>query len=138
MSSTTSVTVDYYKIAIGSLLAAGADRMILRNESTQENITFGASVGIAFAVAPYVNSYLPNLIPSSSLPTGYNGLTIEQRVSEILIGSATGYALNRFGFYNDFNPSDMLMKLGIIVGVDVLATYGSEAMNGASTYSFLS
>ena len=125
---------DYIKPLVGGAVAAGLDNMWLMNKNTTANMYFGASVAIGLFASQIIEPLMPQIIPVSVLS---NGKTIEDRILEIGIGSASSYVLNKYILKNDYNINDMYKKLAIIAASDIAGEYASDYMAGRSL-SYLS
>ena len=52
------------------------------------------------------------------------------RILEIGLGTGSTYALNKFGFNNDLNPNDLMMKCAVIAGADFISSYVDDYLSG--------
>ena len=130
MSST-----DFIKPAVGALVAIIGDRYISNNTNTTMNLYFGASVGAGLYLSTMITPNLPKIFPEN-IGTLANGKLLEDRITEIVISSGSAYVVNRFVLNNDYNPSDMIRKLGIIAASDFIGEYASDYFGGRALSYF--
>ena len=125
MSSNTIVKSG---IAVG--VAAVLDHYVMDIPDLQRNLIFGAvSAGSLFAgtVASQMIAPAVSISGGNSL---FQNKTIAERAVELSVGSAVGYAVNRYALNNDYNPSEMTKRLGVLVLTDVVSTYASDYVFG--------
>ena len=83
------------KPAVAGVVCAAGNQLILGDTNLISNLYFGAAAagGIALVstVEPFVQQYMP-----TSTPLGALSKTLESRVIEIALGSASVFALNKF------------------------------------------
>ena len=92
------------KPLFAGLAAAAADHYLMQNHTLKDNAMFGAAVGAGIFAVYWVEPLVSPLFPTHS-PIGTVGKALEGRICEIALGSAAGYALNRFVLKNEFNPA---------------------------------
>jgi len=124
---------DFVKPVVGGAVAAALDNLYLKNTNVKSNIYFGATVGTALYFSKIVNPLMPVIIPAATLS---NGKTLEDRVVEIASASVGSYTVNKYILKNDFRPSDMYQKLGVIVVADFVGEYASDYFNGQALSYF--
>ena len=129
MSST-----DFVKPAIGAVVAILGDKYILNNQNMNSNAVFGASVGIGIYASGLISPNIPKFIPD--LGTMANGKLIQDRITEISLSGGSSYVINRFVMQNDYNPSDMMKKVGIIAAADFIGEYASDYFGGRALSYF--
>jgi hypothetical protein len=105
------------------------DRAVLKNDDFNSNAIFAVSVGVSTFIGDYIGEAVSTAVPDSTVYV-FSGKTILQRAIEIGTGSAGAYAINRFGFSNDFDPSQMTRKLGVIVISQIIGEYGADYISG--------
>ena len=109
-------------------IASTLDTYVNRNPNLQDNITFG----MCSAGSLFVGDFVANMIPTdvSGGNSYYSNKTVLQRVIEITVGSGTAYTVNRYVMKNDYAPSEMAKKLGVLMASDVLSAYCADYING--------
>jgi hypothetical protein len=124
---------DFIKPLVGGAVAAGLDNMYLNNKNQTANMYFGAAVAVGLYASQVIEPIMPQIIPASLLS---NGKTIEDRIIEIGAGAGSSYVLNKYILKNDFNQSEMIKKLGVIVASDFIGEYASDYMAGRALSYF--
>jgi hypothetical protein len=115
------------KIACGSIVAGLLDRFVMGVEDVMSNATFGMVTGVSLGAGLYVSSMIPMpIIPIGEFGGFYQAKTVTARVSEIVIGTAAAYSLNRFVLKNDYNTSQFSKRIGILVASDFVSEYVSD------------
>ena len=107
------------KPLFAGLAAAAADHYLMQNPTLNDNAMFGAAVGAGIFAVSGVEPLVSPLFPTKT-PMGNMGKALEGRIVEIACGSAAAYALNRFVLNNEFNPRNMLKKIGIVAAADLV------------------
>jgi hypothetical protein len=121
------------KPVVSGISAMLLDKYLLKIESTTRNAYFGASVAVGTALGDYVGTFAPAILPDTQL---FAGKTISTRLTEILVGSGTAYSVNRFILSNDFTPSQMGQKLGVVALSQLIGEYASDYF-GSQPLSYL-
>ena len=108
------------KPLVAGVVCGAGNQLILGDTNLVSNVYFGGAVAAGIAcvstVEPFVQQYMP-----TSTPLGAMSKTLESRVMEIALGSASVFALNKFVLKNDMQPSQYLHKLFLIAAADVVA-----------------
>ena len=107
------------KPLFAGLTAAVADHYVMKNANIKGCAMFGAAVGGGIFAVSWVEPIVSPLFPTKT-PLGTVGKALEGRAIEIICGSAAAYALNRFVLKNEFNSSDMMKKVGIVIAADLV------------------
>ena len=107
------------KPLFAGLAAAAADHYLMQNPTLKDNAMFGAAVGAGIFAVSWVEPLVSPLFPTKT-PMGNMGKALEGRIVEIACGSAAAYALNRFVLKNEFNPRNMMKKIGIVAAADLV------------------
>ena len=118
-------------------IAAILDNYIVENGSRSSysygrNISFGILVGSSIALADYAAPSLTHLtpIPDTAL---FSGKTLEHRLIEVSLGTATTLGVNRYIFGTSVGT--MVQQVGIVVLSDFLGEYIADyAKNQALSY----
>ena len=116
------------KPVFAGLTAAVADHFVMKQPDFKKNALFGASVGGGiFAVSwvePLVSHASPTHTPiSSTLVKGLEG-----RVIEVILGAGSAWCVNKYIAKNDYTSQDMMMRLAIVVGADLVGETVCELM----------
>ena len=138
MSSTDNSNMAYIqtflsKPVIAGVVASLLDRYWLKIPDTKQNAIFGISVALGTAGGDYIGDFAPAILGDTQL---YSGKVLSQRLTEITFGAGTGYVLNRFILKNDFTPSQMYQKLGVVVVSQVVSEYATDYFSNR-TLSYL-
>ena len=128
------MSTDFVKPAIGAVVAILGDKYILNNQNMNSNAVFGASVGIGIYASSLISPNIPKFLPD--LGTMASGKALQDRVTEISLSSGSAYIINRYVMQNDYNSSDMMKKLGIIVAADFIGEYASDYFGGRALSYF--
>lgn len=121
MSTPTNNNHVMYKAFSSLVIGTLADKYILKNDNMTQNLSFGVSTAIGITGGKFVGQMLPAIVPTM---TGYyDGKTLLTRTSEIAIGAGSGYAINKYLLKNDFEPSKMGLKIGVVILTDVASEY---------------
>jgi hypothetical protein len=123
---------DIYKPLAGAVVAIAADKYILKQDNMTRSLYFGAAVAGALYASQIVNPMMPNVL---GVILKDNGKGIEDRAVEIIAGSASAYAVNKYVLNNDYNPFDM-KRIGIIAAADFAGEYFSDYMNNRALNYF--
>lgn len=101
-------------------IAAGvADRLIMKNENLTSNMQFAGAVGGGIAAVAWIEPIASKSFPTRT-PMGHIGKFMEGRIIEIAFGSASAYALNRFVLHNEMNVNNLMYKVAIVAGADLV------------------
>jgi hypothetical protein len=128
------MSTDFVKPAVGAVVAILGDKYILNNQNMNSNAVFGASVGIGIYASSLISPNIPKFLPD--LGTMASGKALQDRVTEISLSSGSAYIINRYVMQNDYNSSDMMKKLGIIVAADFIGEYASDYFGGRALSYF--
>ena len=107
------------KPLFAGLAAAAADHFVLKTTDYKKAAMFGASVGAGIFAVSWVEPFASKLMPTSTA-VGHIGKALEGRIIEIACGSASAYAFNKYIAKNDYTSHDMMMRLGVILGADLI------------------
>lgn len=111
-------------VAISVLL----EKFVNGNNDYMSTAKFGLATSAGILAGQLVSSSIPSFIPS--VKGVYDGKSLLERVVEIGAGAGSGHVFNTYLFKNDYNPSDMPKKLGLIALTDILSEYASDYVNG--------
>ena len=89
------------------------------------NLYFAGSVAAGMFVSSSVGEMSRNLFPTSTA-IGSLGKNLESRVVEVVCGSGSVYAMNRFILKNEFKLSDMIPRIISIGVADIIAETCTE------------
>jgi len=128
------MSTDFVKPAVGAVVAILGDKYILNNSNMNSNFVFGGSVALGLYASAMISPNIPKFIPD--LGTLANGKLLQDRVTEIAVSGGSAYVINRFVMQNDYNPSDMMKKVGIIVAADFIGEYASDYFGGRALSYF--
>ena len=114
----------YLSHAVAKPLFAGitaglADRLIMKNENLKSNLYFAGAVGGGIFAVSWVEPIASKAFPSHT-PLGHVGKALEGRILEVACGSASAYALNAYVFKNEYTINDLMYKLAIVAGSDLV------------------
>jgi len=132
-SSSVFVSPLYVKPIASGAVAILLDRYVLKNPDTQNCLYFGGAVAFGTAFAQVFSGLDLGILPDSQI---YSGKLVSQRLIEIILAGGSAYGVNRFVLNNDFQPSQMTAKLGVIVASEIIGEYISDYMS-ASPLSYL-
>jgi hypothetical protein len=113
------------KPLVAGVVSGFLDRAVLKNDDFNSNLIFSVSVGVSTFIGDYIGETVSTVVPDSTVYV-FSGKTILQRAVEISVGSGRAYAINRFGFSNDFDPSQMMRKVGVIAISQIIGEYSSD------------
>jgi hypothetical protein len=118
--------------AVSSAIIAGAlDNYIneggnMDARSVGRSAGFGTIVGGAIYASNYIAPSFTNMVPMADT-SFFNGKTLEHRLIEITLGSASAVALGRSGVLGTvIMDKDIPKKIGIILIADVLGEYVAD------------
>lgn len=101
------------------------DKFYFKNNNMKSNIYFAGSVGVGIFASSSVGEMSRNLFPTSTA-IGSLGKNLESRVVEIVCGSGSAYAVNRFLLKNEYKMSDMIPRIISIAVADMVAETVTE------------
>jgi hypothetical protein len=107
------------KPLVAGIVAGMSDHFIMKNTNKTANAYFGLAVGGGIAAVSWVEPIVSPFFPTHT-PMGNIGKALEGRIIEIACGSASAYALNKYVLKNDYNNNDLMMRLGIVAGSDIV------------------
>ena len=114
----------YLSHAVAKPLFAGitaglADRFIMKNPDLTSNMYFAGAVGAGIFAVSWVEPIVSKAVPTHT-PIGHIGKALEGRILEIACGSASAYAVNHYVLKNEYNVDNLMYKLAIIAGSDLV------------------
>lgn len=115
------------KPVVAGIVAGLADHFVMKNADVKSCAMFGGAVGAGIFAVSWVEPLVSPLFPTHT-PMGAIGKALEGRIVEIALGSASAYALNHFVLKNEINTNNLLMKLGIVIGADLVGETVSEIL----------
>ena len=86
---------------------------------------FAGSVGAGIFLSSSVGEMSRNLFPTNT-SIGSLGKNLESRIVEVLCGSGSVYAMNRFILKNEYKISDMIPRIVAIGVSDIIAETVTE------------
>ena len=113
------------KPILTGIAVIGIDKYVLNQTNLNSSIYFGAAAAVGISGAQLVTPMFPN----QGSNTMVDPRTLEGRILEISLGTGATYALNRYVLNNDLNPNDLLMKVTVIAGADVIAEFADDYLN---------
>ena len=129
MTVATYGTHTILKAVVAGGVAAAADHLVMKNPNLQSCAMFGgATAAGVFGVSLVIDPIL-HMIPTHT-PLGNLGKGVEQRVVEILGGTAGVYALNHFVLKNEYTVQQMMPKMAIIAVADLVGEGIADVMMG--------
>jgi hypothetical protein len=98
------------------------------------NLAFGGLVGASIISADYIAPLLTHMtpIPNTAL---FSGKTLEHRLIEVGLGTATAVGLNRFAFQQ--SVGSIVSQIGIVAMEDFVGEYVSDYIH-SKPLSYLS
>ena len=115
----------FVKPIVAEAVAGLADRFIMKNQNTPSNAMFAGALSDGIFVSGMVGETLAPFFPTST-PIGAFSKALEGRIIEITLGAGSAYAINRFVLRNEISQQDMIYKLAIVVGADVVGEMVGE------------
>ena len=122
MKKTSQVSVEkrvfsasIIKPAVAAITILMIDKFYFKINNITSNLYFAGSVGAGMFVSSSVGEMTRNLFPTSTT-IGSLGKNLESRIVEVVCGSGSVYAVNRFILKNEFKVSDMIPRI-ISIGV---------------------
>ena len=107
------------KPLVAGVAAAAADHFLMKNTDIKSNMYFGAAVGAGIAGISWIEPLVSPCFPTHT-PCGMIGKALEGRIVEIACGSAAAYAMNRYVLKNEYTTNDLMYKLAIVAGADLV------------------
>ena len=108
------------KPAVAGAICVVGNQFILGETNMMSNLYFGGAVAAGIGAVSTVEPLVQRAMPTST-PLGHVAKTLESRVIEIALGSASVFALNKWVLKNDYQPSQFLNKLFLIAASDVVS-----------------
>ena len=96
------------------------DKFYFKINNLTSNLYFAGSVGAGVFASSSVGEMARNLFPTSTA-IGSLGKNLESRIVEVVCGSGSVYAVNRFILKNEFKVSDMIPRIVAIGVADIVA-----------------
>jgi hypothetical protein len=123
--------VEYIKPVLAGAIATVLDRMVLKNEESMSNITFGVAVGSGTFISGMIGTKVTDiLMPNDTVVYTFSGKTLIQRAIEITCASGVSYGANKYLFANDFNQSNMYRRVAVIALSEFIAEYATDVASG--------
>ena len=111
------------KITAAVAIATALDKYALGHVNLNESLIFGASVGAGVGLGDLVGGSFSLVLPDAS--NAYlSSKSIIHRSVEVASGVGSAYLINKYFMKNDYDPSEMYKKLGVIA----LTSIASEAV----------
>ena len=129
MTVATYGTHTILKACVAGAVAAGADHLVMKNPDLKSCAMFGGATAAGVFGVSLVIDLILHMIPTHT-PIGNLGKGVEQRVVEILGGTAGVYAMNHFLLKNEYSIQQMLPKMGIIAVADLVGEGVADVMMG--------
>ena len=101
------------------------DKFYFKINNITSNIYFAGSVGVGVFASSSIGEMTRNLFPTNTA-IGSLGKNLESRIVEVVCGSTSVYAMNRFILHNEFKVSDMIPRIIAIGVADIVAESISE------------
>ena len=132
-NSSVMVSPIFVKPLVSGVTAFLLDKYVLGNTNSTSSAVFAGAVVVGTGASQVFSGLDLGILPDTQI---YTGKTIAQRSIEIILGTTAAYAGNRFVLNNDFQPSLMGKKIGIIFASQVVGEYISDYMS-AQPLSYL-
>ena len=107
------------KPVVAGAVAGLADHLLMKNQNIKSCAMFGGAVGAGIFSVSWVEPLVSPMFPTHT-PVGNIGKALEGRIVEIACGSAGAYALNHFVLKNEYTTNDLLYKVAIVAGADLV------------------
>lgn len=107
------------KPLVAGLAAGVADHFLMKNSDIKSNMYFGGAVAGGIAAVSWIEPLVSPCFPTHT-PIGGMGKALEGRIIEIACGSAAAYAMNRYVLKNEYTSNDLMYKVGIVAGADLI------------------
>ena len=110
------------------------DMLIFKQTDIKLSLMYGSAlaagniVSVQLMSAGIIPDFLGKNLPTSTM---YNGATVQERVIELSMSTAAGFALNKFVLKND-STMHISQKLLTIVAIDFVSEYISDYIGGRS------
>ena len=108
------------KPAVAAATILLIDKFYFKINNLTSNLYFAGSVGVGVFASSSVGEMTRHLFPTSTA-IGSLGKNLESRIVEVVCGSGSVYAVNRFILHNEFKVSDMIPRILAIGVADVVA-----------------
>ena len=110
------------------------DMLLYKQTNIQNSLMYGGALAAGNIVSVQLMSsgIIPDFL-GKNLPTStmYNGATVQERVIELSMSTAAGFALNKFVLKND-STMHISQKLLTIIAIDFASEYISDYIGGRS------
>ena len=113
------------KPAVAAATILLIDKFYFKINNLTSNLYFAGSVGVGVFASSSVGEMTRNLFPTSTA-IGSLGKNLESRIVEVICGSTSVYAMNRFILKNEFKLSDMIPRILAIGVADIVAETATE------------
>lgn len=121
----------YVKPIISAVVATVLDRLVLKQEDTMSNVTFGVAVGTGTFVGQMIGTKASDLLlPNDTIIYTFSGKTLLQRAIELGSAGGASYVFNKYLFANDFNQSALPRRMAVIGASELISEYISDFMQG--------
>ena len=107
------------KPLVVGLAASVADHFLMKNTDIKYNMYFAAAVGGGVASVSWVEPLASSCFPTNT-PLGHIGKAPAGRIIKIGCGSAAAYAMNRYVLKKEYTTNDLMYKLAIVAGADLV------------------
>lgn len=107
------------KPVVAGITAGLADHFIMNNKNIKSCAYFAGAVGGGIFAVSWVEPIVSPMFPTST-PMGHIGKALEGRIVEIACGSVGAYAMNHFILKNEYTTNDLLYKVAIVAGADIV------------------
>ena len=124
MSTSSSSNGDILKAITAGAVVVAADKFILKQSNMQSSLYFGA----AAAAGIYFSGNLAKMLPDMSSMGATK--TVGTRLVEVGAGSGASILINKYVLNNDYNTTQIMTKVGVVVLADVIGEYVSDYNNG--------
>jgi hypothetical protein len=119
----------FIKSATATVVAAGLDNYVndqgrfTNSNVLTRNLSFGLLVGGSIIAADYIAPSFTHLVPIPDTAL-FSGKTLEHRLIEVSLGTATAVGLNRFAFRQSIGS--VMSQIGIVVLADFVGEYVAD------------
>lgn len=122
---TSSINPIVLKSLISVPIAYILDQKVLKEGDMYSSAYFASSVGAGIYVGTTFGATVASYVPS--VPASYTGLA--ERVSEIGLGSASSWALNKFVLKNEKYGTGV-SRVAVIAAADIASSLIVDYLNG--------
>ena len=113
------------KPLVAGITAGALDHFLMKNTDLKSCAMLGGAVGAGIFSVSWVEPIVSPLFPTAT-PIGNIGKDLEGRMIEVILGSASAYAINRLVLKNEYSSRDLMYKVGIVAVADIVGETACE------------